>query len=249
MDVEEKYDVLVDNYFELERELLDQALRSMIYSEFSDSRRLISRRLINLLSSARLYVETLPRHAGVIFGGDTASMQKDGRIYDGNLGYRVMEALRNYAQHQNLPVHGGETKYRLDHVTGHTLYSFNPSLDLSEVAMSPKFKKSVLGELADLPKERDGQSVALKPFIREYVEGLGKVQLVMRTESGGRVVEAENTIKGAIEIFKSRYPQERHIALAAGAEASCDKDSFEYIRAENLDDLRVLQKRRHRSEL
>src|SRR5690348_4559061 len=70
-DVEEKYAAVIDNYVELESSLLDEGLRVMIFAPSDEiqaraPRNLISRRLLNLLSSVRLYLDSLPHHAGYV---------------------------------------------------------------------------------------------------------------------------------------------------------------------------------------
>jgi hypothetical protein len=54
-DLEEKYNAFIDNYFELERGLLEEAL---------------SRRIINLLTSIKLYLDSYPQHAARLVTGE-----------------------------------------------------------------------------------------------------------------------------------------------------------------------------------
>src|SRR5262245_5133446 len=64
--IEEKYEILVSNLFELEIELLRSAANNMLrhnssYSDFFDIRSILNTRIVNLLTSARLYVDQLPQ--------------------------------------------------------------------------------------------------------------------------------------------------------------------------------------------
>ena len=65
--VEEKLDLLAENYADLERELIDMAVQHSIFSGsifelLNESRHRINRRLINLLTSVRLYHDKLLMH-------------------------------------------------------------------------------------------------------------------------------------------------------------------------------------------
>jgi hypothetical protein len=65
--LEEKFDLLISNYFDLESECLNCVLRSMVYYEpaydyTAEAMLTINRRTVNLLTSARLYVDQLPQH-------------------------------------------------------------------------------------------------------------------------------------------------------------------------------------------
>ena len=69
----------------------------------------LARLLANFLSSVKLYQDSLKRHAnGISLGVDTWSKIEAKITYefDNSLHYRVMSALRYYAQHLALPVHG-----------------------------------------------------------------------------------------------------------------------------------------------
>src|SRR5690242_3583592 len=62
MSIEEKFAILVANYHELEADLLERSLNSLIYRRHDygamhDDRVELSRRLSNLLSSARAYAD------------------------------------------------------------------------------------------------------------------------------------------------------------------------------------------------
>src|SRR5947209_1827838 len=62
VDVEEKFAALVDNYFEFEQDLLSEALGALVFFGYErrsmeEARTRISRRIINLLTSTRLYFD------------------------------------------------------------------------------------------------------------------------------------------------------------------------------------------------
>lgn len=64
--VEENYESLIENHIEWESAISQQTLRQMIsfridYNELQDARKFIARKLGNVLTSARLYLDTLPK--------------------------------------------------------------------------------------------------------------------------------------------------------------------------------------------
>ena len=113
--VEEKYDALMENFVEMESTLLTLGERHLAFEdlELKDllvPRNLISRRIGNMLSSARLYRDSLAQHAGRILGqSDPGVADLRSRLQPGaaaSMPFRIGEALRNYAQHQELPIGG-----------------------------------------------------------------------------------------------------------------------------------------------
>jgi len=154
----------------------------------------------------------------------------DGEVraqYDGSPHYRLAEALRNYAQHYALPVHGlfgpaSDENIRLSFAT-------EPFVDPDELREDGKFKKSVLSELPV-----DGDVVKLKPVLRSYIEALGSIQKVFRTEADPVLVAAFEVFEAARERHGEAYPNES--ARFLGAAPMNDQEGFEgeiiYIEAE-----------------
>lgn len=198
VDIEQKFDILYSNFIELEEELATITVRDA-YRHFAtlvelfDARLTITRRVGNLLSSARLYVDQVKHHISALYPNDTAiKLEVEGYFhheYDTLLGYRVMEALRNYSQHRGLPVHGMSYAANwLDDELPTKRLEYNAALVLSvkELESDGSIKSSVMGELADL-----GENVDLKPLIREYIEGLANVHSKIRALVGPRTQQAE----------------------------------------------------------
>jgi hypothetical protein len=112
--VEDKFDLVLANYAEFEREILGLAVHQMVYFDLSWSSmrfdtQTLNRRVANLLSAGRLYIDQIMHDAGVLAGEDELLVElirkKSSEQHDAKLGYRVMETLRNYTQHRALPVH------------------------------------------------------------------------------------------------------------------------------------------------
>jgi hypothetical protein len=216
---EEKFAAFIDNYFEFEQGLLQEALHSMIYNDYLledpvKPKNTVNRRLLNLLTTVKLYLDSYPQHAKSLLPvGDGLEDLKEApsRAYDRSLGYRVMEALRNYGQHESFPIHGWTVHHWWDESTEPSLHraSVNPILRIEELAASKKFKKAVVAELEGLDKP-----IELKPFAREYIEQLGAVHEEFRKATSALVREATDRIEHAVSRFVTEFPGSRKPIVA-----------------------------------
>jgi len=181
--IEEKYEILISNYIDLEEQILSATTSHVVrehldYSDFFDVRLALNIRLVNLLTSARLYVDQLPQHVEkcVPHLGAAESRVKSllAAEYDGNPQYRFMEALRNYVQHHGIPVHwtslGAERTGLGD--DGLLEYSTELAAEKSFLEEDGEFKKQILGEISD--------KVDLKAATRCYIESLSSVHNAVR---------------------------------------------------------------------
>src|SRR5689334_1349030 len=76
LGIEEKFNMILENFEEFERELLEISLRHMLFfnfswSSFQKNSNTISRRLINLLTTCRLYFDQTPHNIKSIYGNDS----------------------------------------------------------------------------------------------------------------------------------------------------------------------------------
>lgn len=176
---EERFSILLENYEEFERELLALALKDVLFessgwSDRIDDLHLLNRRLTNLLTMCRVYVDHTPQTLTTIFGAGAQEADEfrtaTAEEYDAHLGYRAMEALRNYVQHKGLPIHriinrGKWTVGRelLEHIVV-------PGLDVPLIRAVGGFKATVLAELAALE-----QPVDVRGLTRDYITCLKRV--------------------------------------------------------------------------
>jgi hypothetical protein len=109
--IEQKFDLVLENYAEYERELLRLAVhqvlfRDLSYSSFQRETLIVVRRLSNLLSSCRLYIDHIKHDVAIMFGPGHDAVElirsKCAEEYDATLGFRLMETLRNVMQHRSL---------------------------------------------------------------------------------------------------------------------------------------------------
>lgn len=116
MAVEERLDLVLGNYEELEQELLNASLSEALYDDPDDPwnasmgmMQRFARRLANLLTTTRAYCDQLPHAMNALYGHDSSQSAAVKAFFHGEydtvLGYRVCEALRNYVQHRGSPIH------------------------------------------------------------------------------------------------------------------------------------------------
>jgi len=205
--IEEKYELLFSNYAEYERTLLDLSLDKLLhvhrgYSDFHDDRGLVNRRLVNLLSSTRAYVDQVTHDVGELAGADAQEFIKAlfSREYDAHLSYRVMETLRNYVQHRSLPVGAMEYPSGWDKGPPTPLsrrrHRVLASLDTEALGDSGSpFKLGVLQELQAFKK----RFLPLTTMVRQYIDCFGRVHGDLRKRVESTANEAERVIRVAHE--------------------------------------------------
>lgn len=251
VDAEEKFDNLIENYREFEKFILDESFQSLFEVTTDDvafqmPRSTASRKLSNFLSSVRLYEDTIGRHAKAILNDDGASTKIKSvasHQYDTSLSYRILEAMRNHAQHHALPVHGYSVNRRWDRESKLSYHEFAPHICVSELAENSEFKKEVLREIIDGP-----DSLKLKPMVREYVECLSTMHQEFRKMTQTTIDENLNTINETKQRLANEFPDNRDIAIAI---YKADEDGFKIGVETNLsnalsDYLRFLRgKNRH----
>ncbi len=180
--IEQKFDLVIENYADYERELLELSLRHSLHQDFrwagfQDQIAAVSRRLANLLSAARLYLDQVTHDLRSTFGPaadlPVAVKAKSSEEYDARFGYRVMETLRNVMQHRSMPVHA--LSFPHESVGQGLQVRAVPSIEVARLK-DAELKPAVLAEL-----QSRGESIDLTPLVRDYVEGLSNVHGELRT--------------------------------------------------------------------
>jgi hypothetical protein len=187
LGIEEKFDLVAENYSEFEHEIVQLTMRQMYFHDWdwSSMRRdigTINRRFANVLSACRLYRDHVKHDISSIYGKrseaynrlcNTFSQEKAAR-----LGYCILESLRDHIQHRGLPL------YRLTYpgwrqVSGKKLgalkYGCVPCISLARLRADEAFSQDVL---LRLPTDVDELDVM--PLVRDYISGLGNVHKQLR---------------------------------------------------------------------
>jgi hypothetical protein len=233
--IEEKFNLVLENYSEFELELLNNSVRNILFHDLEwssgiNSIHSINRRIINLLTMCRLYMDQVRHNIHTIFGCEseqaTAFKTQSSHEYDSVFGYRVMEAMRNYVQHRSLPIGGVTNKFQW---IGHEdkkrcKHTIKLIINISEVAQDGKFKASILEEL-----KLQGDSVELTPLIRQYVESIGRIHLKVRELLGVELLESDEILLGAINLYKesTNDMSDNFIHAVAISSDSGDNESVE----------------------
>ena len=228
LSLEEKFDVVIENHLEFETCLLEATARHMLlrnqdYQWFQIERNLYNRRLLNLLSACRSYLDRSKHHVKAMMPENPAITQLNARLshhYDNCLGYRVMEALRNFVQHRGFPIHAVSypSRWLGDGDQKRLEFGLSPYIKTEYLFEDGQFKKSVLKELNEL-----GGRVNLKPLVRDYISVLGDVHELIRGLLRPELEAWDKAVLGAIEKFQSANPKDDSVTgLAAVAK---DKDS------------------------
>ena len=230
--LEESYDLLLENYRELEVAVLTEAVYEMTamrheYSDFFDLRTLLNRRVVNVLAAARKYLDQYVQQlseAGLEANEVELVKSKSSAAYDHSFGYRFMHALRNHALHNGLAVYGvtvngrwlpkGEEAKEL-HFTI-TPYALKAALETDS-----KFKKTVLVECSE--------KVFLLPAVRDYVGGISAVHMEARARIAPLVDAARDLFQTTSDRFKMEKSPEDIVSLSAIAKVMDEHEEAERI--------------------
>jgi len=185
--LEDKFMLLLENYEELEQEMIRLSLHRMIYMDNSmpaliDNIRLLNRRFANFLTTARLYKDHSAHDVSTFFGKVSKQFTDHAQLhsshYDKKLGYRAMEAARNFLQHRSLLIHG--TLHQAKHVEGEgrVVHSGMINMSVRKLREEGGFKSSVLSELEVIADEKG--NVDIRPLVREYMASLGEAHVELR---------------------------------------------------------------------
>jgi hypothetical protein len=209
VSAEEKFDALARNFLELETDLLRLTAEHFFAGNAEtfghmSIRRTLNRRMLNVLSSARGYLDHL-KHAVPLFFGQadrrsTAFLDLLSKSYDTTFGYRVMEALRNYSQHRGFPIQSVSLNAHNQRNEARNQLRYGISINLSPALLESDkaFKASVLAELQLI-----GDKIDLKPLTRDYVSCLAKIHERLRESVAVDADRWEATIDVAIQKYRS----------------------------------------------
>lgn len=205
MEIEGKYELLISNYMDLEKSLTEQISEYMIrprpaYSEFFDIKLVLNRRIVNLLTSTKLYYDQVLQNIKTCIPNDSNAKEKAEKLfsiqYDSCFEYRFIEALRNYVQHKSLPIHLVTLpSKRIDTEDDFLLeYRIVPYTLKSELEEDEGFKKSVINEMTE--------EVEIIFAIRAYISAFSKINTNIRELIDNNIGRSRELIKGRIHEYQ-----------------------------------------------
>lgn len=250
--IEEKFDLVMENYFEFEEEILSSSLRYVVFSDdilamLQQSRLAITRRLANLLTTCRLYLDQSTHHLRRLFGANSPHEQlheaAKSSQYDKYLSFRILEELRNYAQHRGYPFHVitfssslVEPEPGADSVT-----IVMPKLSITELEDDGGFKSRVLDEI----KQSFEQDFDLRPHVRQYIDCLRAVQSELRRSLKERIADWKDAVEEAIAMSEEEIPEGEAIwslELVAEDESSEEEERI-FLAFQSIDRLESFAKK------
>ena len=216
--IEEKFDMVMENYCEFEEEILSASVRYVTFANdilemLHRSRLAITRRLANLLTTCRMYLEQSDHHLTRAFGASSQLLNdhkaEKSSQYDKHLQYRMMEALRNYAQHRGYPFQ--DITFSSSMVEpkpgSHTVAIIMPKLSIADIEEDGGFKPQVLEEI----REAYEPSFDLRPHIRQYLDCLHSVQSALRDRLHEAVASTKEVLYAARVQFRDVIPEPQSI--------------------------------------
>jgi hypothetical protein len=208
LGLEEKFAVLFSNFEEFEQQVLTLSLSASLHldldwAKMSDARLQLTRRIVNLLTAARLYRDQVTgdlirlQRAGAISGVDLPALWD--RESSRSFGFRLVEELRNHFQHSSLPL--GRIAYpsRNAGSTESPLFSFGLelSLDAAPLFGDRRFDQQIARQLEALHADENDMIL----FVRQYVEGLSRIHADVRL-----TIDADATAcRAEIEAVRSEW--------------------------------------------
>lgn len=208
--IEEKLNFIIENYLELEKEILNISISNLVtplssreWTNSVDEIHKVNRRIINLLTTSRMYLDHVSHDLKKVCQDklDVIPMfEKLKNIeYESVLGYRVMEALRNFVQHRGLPIHllSHNVSKTKDNRIKHLLF---PVIRVRDLEEDGKFKRAVLEELKNI-----GDRVDIRLYIRQYVQSFYKFQKFIRDIFIEDRLEYDNLINEAYKKYEDKY--------------------------------------------
>jgi hypothetical protein len=154
------------------------------WSDLQTDKHAINRRLVNLLTTCRLYIDQAPHNMNLIYGkGSTQSSDTKRQMsveFDGHVEYQIMEQLRNHVQHRDIPIYGiTKNRWLEDYKTDNSKFKFcvEPKLSVTSIREGGCFKPAILKKL-----ETMGEDVDVRPLVRKYIACIYNIQKSIRKQ-------------------------------------------------------------------
>jgi hypothetical protein len=233
--IEDKYSLILQNYFEFEQQLHRLSLAYLLFrdsrwTDFVDDIRDVNRVLMNLLGAQRMYVDQIPQHLNKVFAPSESQSRTfvaaTRTEFDGSPGYRILYALRNHAQHGEFPVQSLSLDSKrleegqLKHYS-HTATAFAHRDDLVQ---NKGLNAKVRAEVSAMPEKID-----LSPLVRENMSSFARLHLVVREELRPRLNESDSALRTAYARFEEhagRKPIGLYIVQSGDDGAEIDSHSI-----------------------
>jgi hypothetical protein len=184
LNIEEKYEFIISNFYDLEQALLNFSLKHMLYSGFNyqsaqDIRLTASRLLMNLLTSIHLYKETIAKLVVKCTGDEKLGDLIEklfSQEYDSKVEYNFMCYMRNYIQHHD------SLRINLSLSNKWDNSNKKQSFTYLELSLKTEDLKNDKGRQSKQIKEiiKSETTIDLIKFTKEYVQSISMIHEKVR---------------------------------------------------------------------
>lgn len=187
LDIEETWDALLANYRALELALAEMGVDNVLMGggndihDFDDTRRTCTRLVDNMLTTARAFLDKTPSRVRLLFGAEAEQRFRvaTSNAYDTYAGYKFMDNLRNYAQHNGSSISGVTYGVRRqEREGGPDALVHNAQIGIDRRRLEREFKQHAR-EVLDRVSDKSGK-IDMLPLVREYIQGLDEAMQVVR---------------------------------------------------------------------
>lgn len=204
LEFEEKIVLLLESYQEYEQELFKATMRAMVWgfedwSALMDTRLTINRRIAGLLTACKMYNDQTSHTFSNIFGSKSEQLNNLNNLKEkerkNSASFKFMEGLRDYVQHQGMPVFRLTNDVRLINIDGEDIreYTFDALLYITKVNASKRKNSTAL--LAEEPN----QYISIKPLIRQYIDAFIRLHLASRSILAEKVASSDNVVQEILD--------------------------------------------------
>ena len=191
--IETNYDILINNFFDLYSSLSEISIRNNISFSFKPTEnyydeRTVIRRINNLLSSCRLFMDQnlvfLTEYDKQVLENYKAETH---RLYDSSFSYRLCEQLRNSMQHRCLPI---ELQYGKDFASEENEKAYEYSiLELNVYHLLSLDEKKIKASFRAELKKLDSDKIDLWFHLEEYITEIGKLMTFLRNNMVSKLTQ------------------------------------------------------------
>ena len=225
--IEEKIDLLLDNYLDFQKEVLSLSLSNNIRSSLNDAHvehaiPNLNRKLVNILTAAKLYVDQTCCDLSSGYGKESEIFKQWNQYrqeqHKDSPSYQFMEVLRNYVQHRALPINiagfrQATDKRKTPYHVGRTVIVSSYVHNLIEFKDFKK-KSDLIEKLQTVDKFKPN-AIVLGYHISEYVDCLCRVHDMFRTLTDESIRECEATMESARTLGIKKFGSGKHNGLIA----------------------------------
>ncbi len=212
--IEEKFDIVLENYNEYEVELLSIASSYNVFpnnvqSSLQNARILLNRRIINLLATGSMYSNQLFGYVKRYFGKDSLInhdlLHHHNSIINNNQGYKFGIFLRNYTLHFDAPVDSISYSLKNTSTSDEPMIGciVKPKIKKDKLIKDRKFKTSLVSDEKIFGLEKD--HIDLRLPIRYYMEGLNSLHSYFRLITKTTVDKSDSAFNEIFEIVKENF--------------------------------------------